>query len=1242
MKFILSFVFIWIQVFPAEGSTSGVDVCEFEDVILLFPNTPDSAVSGVKAKTWNKENNIRLATWTAGGKFVPLPSYEDRLILVGSNSIKIRNATRYDTGTYTLILTSGSIQVLIEHTSHLKVIVPPNNICIPNVTREGDVLMAVLSSNDCGVPSLTPEWRGTNQTFRGNISILSLEPGPVKQIYTACAVGKSLDCFVGDPTTLCYNYSTAVQSPQILPTSIVSEAGIIGVIIFYVLIGAIFLVYWKVESVKKRLCPRHDTRKTVDIQDEESHLMKTETAVEDIADGSRTVAGTEILEHKTPPIIDVKVIKKHLIDQYKTMKAVSLAPCYEENYIDVSRVYCELEIKHLGVQDEECRLNRVAENVASEQEIFSSHDTDHITPIPALLLGECGSGKTTWCKNIVDQWCQYYERNESNVEMTDSSIPYIAKFEILLYIPFKKDLEGLSFNDYLKTTVFANVPDYYDYTTRYISEHRETVLVLIDGFDEVICNPWSIVTLLMEKTTIPCLIVLTSRPIGLKHLQKVGISLRLFQIQAMIPDKSKEYVSKVLDVLCDRRGETLNINHFWKFAKHMQVQSMCNTPLLCLSLILSWINSQTDGGDLTEVILTVVEGCIRHAIARMGDRPNISNDMGELNFTENKRIIRCLTEHSYLLNVVCFAAEKLWCTKLQDCADVDIIFAETDPKYNEIELCFETGILIKPIKEVFGTKGAQITFSHPLLFDFFVALSIAKGNRELFTRYITTKDDVIKHCYMIHMLCQIAPSIGQDLMKNVSKIYDKDNDKRASEKMEVLEQKLICKIKCKKDNRLKWLQRLIRLDELSNAKLSILSDGMAFDKDLTHFRLELPENRNELIFRLPILPKLQVLRIDIRNCTLMLQEEQKWKKVELFNINELVIKSVHVDVTTTGCIIKAISSCNDLVTLEFCPKDDSNEVVAAQSNLKLMYSWGLLAKAIPNMTKLKIFRLHNLEVGEHLPVLLDILCRSPKMEILDLKHLKETGTGEMLIPDDSVQGFSTCTHHETTFTKGTQKRLQLTKNEMSETSWLALSERLETLSPHILHIEQVHQSYMVLEKLLQGIGKCTDLNILSICNIRARNESVSFTALRNLHKLTTLTLCKLDIPDLSWNQLFYTLARLTSLKEMSLSRLKKPNCFIEVQNISKLKCITLTEIHLEEALWSKFGNEISTLPKLIRLELVSCIMSHEGLLTFQQKMNEAGFIVENAKTSETEDIQMLSVDITLNSKKKKKSKDAKK
>ncbi|KAL3872643.1 hypothetical protein ACJMK2_035858 [Sinanodonta woodiana] len=141
----------------------------------------------------------------------------------------------------------------------------------------------------------------------------------------------------------------------------------------------------------------------------------------------------------------------------------------------------------------------------------------------------------------------------------------------------------------------------------------------------------------------------------------------------------------------------------------------------------------------------------------------------------------------------------------------------------------------------------------------------------------------------------------------------------------LLEQQIICTIECKDPilqggAPVKWLVELMYTDELSSEKLSILTKGLKFTKELTVFLLQCFKNRNECIFRLPLLPKLQALQIEIENCTLLLHEEQEWSKVNLFKLCKFVLKSVKIDVRTTGYIVEALSSSHDLFTLELCPK----------------------------------------------------------------------------------------------------------------------------------------------------------------------------------------------------------------------------------------------------------------------------------------------------------------------------------
>ncbi|KAL3872641.1 hypothetical protein ACJMK2_035856 [Sinanodonta woodiana] len=1167
-------------------------VCEFQDAYLLFPNTPAGSASDIRAKTWNKENGIRVASWMEKTNFEPNSLYVGRLMAIGENSIKIRNATRSDTGTYTLVLTNGLSQKFTEFTVNLEVLVPPTNQCIPIITHESNALRPKLPPDICGIPMVTSKWKH----LPDNISVLNFESGLEPGTYTACAHGKSLRCYKGDVNRLCSNYT--IPEIQQLPQNQSSSVPVViiaAIIVHAVLIVtiAMVLVCLKKEYIRCKL-------------------------------------------------YSVQAIKRHLITQYRTMTAVPLSPCYEENFEDVSKVYCDLDIISLGENVE--GIEYICPTVASYKEILGGDDrnvgtADNVCPIPAMILGDCGSGKSSWCKNLVNKWCQYHDNNEMNLTDNDLGVPELAKFDILLYVTLQNKGEGLSFLEHVRYNLFANADDYFE---NIISNQQPMVpiLLLIDGLDEVTQDLEQSFKLLRDYKQ--CSIVVTSRSSGFNYLHLKP--LRIFQIEGMRPSRSKEYAKKVLDILSERRVEKLNVDLFWKFAEHVQVLSMCHLPLLCLSLIMFWIESKALSVDLTDVLLTLIEYYLRRAMTREKYKMNISKVLEQHHFDISKFIAKTkhkqfLRDHGYMLKVISSVAEKLWYSQMQVRSSAEHVPNTKDNDIN-IELCVEIGI----VKKTYREQSIDIMFDHPLLFDFFVASSIALKKKDSCTKYLTSTKAVVENSYVIHMLCQLAPNTGQEVIKGISelKCFDENNEKDT--KRMWTDQQIICNIQCK-DPLLqggvpvKWLEALMYTDELSSAKLAILTEGLKFTKELTVFLLQCFENRNECMFRLPILPKLQALHIEIENCTLLLHEELEWSKENFSELQKFVLKSVKIDVRTTGYIVQTLRSSQNLFTLELCPKDDADEEILALDDQKTFLSWGCLAKGITSMTKLSTVRLHNLTIGKELSTLIDSLCKCPKLKILDFLNLKETDTEEIPTIYTSNK-ICECTHYKvqqleqlksSKESKKISKSLQLTKNAMSEKSWLALTNQLPNMSPIILHIDQVHQSGLVLSKLFQSIGTCKNLTVLSLCCISAENDLVELSGFEALHKLRKLILCKITLTDTSWQILWEGIGKLIKLKEISLSHLEMKTCFIKVKTLSKLMLLEMTEIELEDKLWSTLANEIISLPKLNKMQLIYCKMSRNAFSHFFDTMKHSSFLMSHTQASTIGVGGMLSLDMVITS-----------
>ncbi|KAL3872640.1 hypothetical protein ACJMK2_035855 [Sinanodonta woodiana] len=187
-----------------------------------------------------------------------------------------------------------------------------------------------------------------------------------------------------------------------------------------------------------------------------------------------------------------------------------------------------------------------------------------------------------------------------------------------------------------------------------------SILIVFDDFDK---GTWDLEqNLNLIRETKQCSIIVTSRSSRFNYWRLKP--LRIFQIHGMSPSRSKEYAKKVLDIISEQRVEKLNVDRFWKFAIHVQVLSMCHLPLLCLSLIMFWIERKALSVDITEALLTLIEYYLRRAMIREKYKMNISEVLEQQHFDISKFIAKTkhkhnLRDHGYLLKVISSVAEKL-------------------------------------------------------------------------------------------------------------------------------------------------------------------------------------------------------------------------------------------------------------------------------------------------------------------------------------------------------------------------------------------------------------------------------------------------------------------------------------------------------------------------------------------------------------------------------------------------------
>ncbi|KAK3580835.1 hypothetical protein CHS0354_032890 [Potamilus streckersoni] len=376
MYLLLVFLCLLLRVTLGIGSfaSSYQTICKDDDAFLIWPNIP----ANVRNKAVYKGETLAVA-WSQEGGFTESPSYKGRLKQKGENAFWIIKANQSDSGTYKLIYNSPATDIS-EESFNLQVIVPPSNYCIPNITREQDTLWAKLPQDDCGIPMLKPKWmNGTEITIMGNIAVLNarVQPGT----YIACANGTALQCYKGNSDTLCANYTlhepdSKQESGSMMVTTIIVS---LPISIFLIIVGVILICCFRWKSRRKKLSAGTVSERfeMIDVSCERQTLIRDETSAKDLVD-----------------------IKRHLIHQYKALKSPDFSSSGKLKLPELSPMYFDLEITSLRMEHFGDRGNMSA---ASLQDIFSickrsTNSAKHLQPIPAVIMGKCGIGKSTWCK----------------------------------------------------------------------------------------------------------------------------------------------------------------------------------------------------------------------------------------------------------------------------------------------------------------------------------------------------------------------------------------------------------------------------------------------------------------------------------------------------------------------------------------------------------------------------------------------------------------------------------------------------------------------------------------------------------------------------------------------------------------------------------------------------------------------------------------------------------------------------
>ncbi|KAL3869640.1 hypothetical protein ACJMK2_042305, partial [Sinanodonta woodiana] len=902
-------------------------------------------------------------------------------------------------------------------------------------------------------------------------------------------------------------------------------------------------------------------------------------------------------------------IEKYLKGQYESLVTVPLSPSgKEDDYVKISDVYVNIEFRKVEITDLNYDESNSLYGTQREKEplITMDEDTRKKTKFvcPILIFGDCGSGKSAWCKHLVQSWLQGVDIKDDTIDL---NLPDLRNIKIVLYLPLQFTDRGISFQELLEKHIFKETKSYQEFVMKYVKTNAHQILIVMDGLDVVKEKIKPILDILNDKHMSMCTVIITSRPASLKLLQDrchANIEqMMLFRICKMTPEDSKLYASNVLDYINRLHGKNLKIVNFCRFTEQLHVQDLLSVPYICLVLLHVWMENENCFIEATDILFDIIRFYLLRATSDQQRREfiedtsyirstNVLNDLTKFNKW------KVLKEHRYFLHVLSrIAIQKFYCEIEREPMKQNVpqLFPIKDEDDIDMQRICETGLLTEPLSLSANKKASDMLFPDRIIYEFFVSLCIAlrEGKDcDFISPWLATS---VQPSMVIQILFQLSDSLTNDIIHRAIEIFDKEDTTNMGDNgRNYSNEKIVFSIASSDGSAVLWLQRLMCNDAINEHKLMLMSTALHCIDTITSLEFKIDLNNENLVLHLPCLPVLESLTLDISKCTLVLCKE--WDTRVPCKLKHVVIGSVSISKCILSLLICYLAECEGLETLKLSPS-----VVWTDEGMKLQkkphleaYSWNKLSKHIETYRKLKILELQNLILPGEVDILLSRLNRYQNLEILTLTNVSSIIQKQpSLSPscdtdnDDDVIQYTKVNLTQLSLDKIKLKQspinfmfnsatkgkpngnninvFSISALEMPETSWETLGRQISNLSLTEFHLSSVNPGDS-LQIILDGIGQIKTLNSLTLRKIVTGKNIPSFLFLSKMNKLSQIKLRDMKLDGSSSHSFFRHICGCRSLQKLSLCNIdfkEIPKTLSLVQNLTKLSSLTVYRVTIQ-------------------------------------------------------------------------------
>ncbi|XP_052793844.1 uncharacterized protein LOC128227382 [Mya arenaria] len=446
-------------------------------------------------------------------------------------------------------------------------------------------------------------------------------------------------------------------------------------------------------------------------------------------------------------------LQKQLLNHYQTTAAVRINVRLDIDAA-VEDIYEQPKLKRMSKKDKDGQLTE--EDILKIDQIFLS-DNDNMAKT-IFVEGEPGTGKSSLCKKIVDDWCKLKEDGKG--ETKEDSL--LSQFAFLFYIRLREVEDRCNIKDMILQCLIEQINSDYKESKELLAEilKSEYCLLLLDGLDE-----WKHGSCKRDER-IPhaetgwmnCTTLITTRPYKLAELKltqlKLGNHMKMQGVQSprtlvrrVIQELQKDEVNKRPETCV----KTLKKKGLWHFR---------GIPIVLVHVVWLWFRNKLKANMSQSEVYREI---IKERWCEMTDKKEIEdNDIP-------KEFLDSLSE---------LAFSKLLSANKDDSIVFGIRGDQLKKEYQRMSL--ESGIMSCSNK--IGERSASYQFLHKTLQEYLAALFLANCGSDLFKHcqhvqelYKNDMEEgVLNLTQMFLFLCGLNITAAEVFSKTLNDLFPKD------------------------------------------------------------------------------------------------------------------------------------------------------------------------------------------------------------------------------------------------------------------------------------------------------------------------------------------------------------------------------------------------------------------------------------------------------------------------------------